>query len=106
MTGTEDLRPAAVIMELIHRRRRQLIIHSIIYYRLGTSIITDAQWDGWARELVRLQSDHPQLSARVEYLQEEFIGFDGSTGFDLPLGDPRSVECARKLLTAKASNRS
>ncbi|WP_375790254.1 DNA ligase LigA-related protein [Paenibacillus agricola] len=36
--------------DLIARRRRQIFVHSAIYYRLGTSVIDDATFDRWGRE--------------------------------------------------------
>jgi NAD-dependent DNA ligase len=71
------------LVELIAQRRRQIAVHSFIYYRLGTSIIDDAKYDRWARELHRLQTEHPEESAKAPYA-EEFAGFDPATGFDLP----------------------
>ncbi len=86
------------IAELIHRRRRQLIVHAAIYYRLHTSIVSDAQWDEWAAELVRLQAEWPAVSARVDYLEPAFRIFDGSTGFDLPISDPAVIGTAQRLI--------
>ena len=40
-TGWETIR------ELIHRRRRQVLVHSILYYRLGKPLISDRQFDRW-----------------------------------------------------------
>lgn len=73
--------------ELINRRRRQILVHSIIYYRHNTSIIDDATWTKWALELVELQKQYPEIAREAPYA-EEFKNFDGSTGFDLPLDDP------------------
>ena len=70
------------IKQLIKRRRRQIMVHSAIYYRLGTSVITDAQFDKWARELVKLQNDYPNESKQVE-LYEDFKDWDASSGFNL-----------------------
>ena len=70
------------IMELILRRRKQMIVHSIIYYRLNTSIISDLQFDTWGRELVKLQKEHPKESEKVKYYSD-FKDWDASTGFNL-----------------------
>ena len=32
------------IAELIMRRRRQVLIHSVIYYKMDTNLISDATW--------------------------------------------------------------
>lgn len=71
-----------MIKELIKRRRRQVLVHSYIYYILNDNIITDAQWSAWAEELEQLQKDYPQEASEVE-LYEEFKKFDHSTGANL-----------------------
>ena len=43
------------IIEKIRQRRRQMLVHSYIYYELDDSIISDAQWSKWAVELAELQ---------------------------------------------------
>lgn len=72
------------IEELIQRRRRQIMLHSFLYYELDQTLIDDATFDKWAHELASLQTKCPEHSARVAYEREAFADFDGSTGFDLP----------------------
>lgn len=72
------------IAQLITQRRRQLYVHSFMYYRLGTSIIDDHAFDRWAYELRDLQRDYPEISAACP-LAAEFAGWDGTTGYGLPL---------------------
>ena len=85
------------IRELIRRRRRQILIHSCMYYRLGTSIWTDKRYDECSRELVELQAQYPNISKTVEYY-EDFKDWDGTTGFNLsPLGDPNILALAIQL---------
>lgn len=86
------------IRELIHRRRRQVLVHSVIYYEFGTTVVDDATYDSWARELGSLQRDYPELSESVEYHLDAFRGFIGTTGFNLPLRDLRAHSVARRLL--------
>jgi hypothetical protein len=74
------------IAELITRRRRQLYVHSVIYYRFNTSIIADSVFDRWAYELVSIQRDYPNESAACPFA-DEFSAWDGTTGFDLPYND-------------------
>lgn len=74
------------IAELIQRRRLQLLIHSYLYYELDTNIIDDKKWDTWARELVDLQKQYPELSNNVSYF-EEFRDWDASTGAFLKFDD-------------------
>lgn len=85
------------IVELITRRRRQVLVHSCIYYRFGTSIISDYKFDEWAYELVHLQKKYPAESKQAE-LYNMFKDFDGSTGYHLPLGDPWLVMLAKHLI--------
>lgn len=86
-----------VISALITRRRRQLIVHSVIYYKLGDSIIGDYDWSMWAKELVELQAKFPEIAKNCPYAKS-FEGFDGSTGMDLPLDDKWAVNKAHELL--------
>jgi hypothetical protein len=73
----------AYISSLILRRRKQMLVHSCIYYRFGTSIISDKQFDEWAYQLVALQQQYPEIAGQVEFAKE-FTDFDGTTGFHLP----------------------
>ncbi|AEV52106.1 putative ligase [Rhodococcus phage RGL3] len=73
------------------------MVHSGLYYKLGRSLISDAEFDAWAYELVSLQTEHPELSEQVEYELEAFRDFDGSTGFDLPYNNPRVQSVALGL---------
>lgn len=86
-----------VIKELINRRRRQLTVHSFIYYQLNKNIISDHDFDRWSKELVELQEQYPELAKQCIY-HDEFKDFDGSTGFDLPYHYPEFQDDAYKLL--------
>lgn len=88
-----------VVASLIERRRRQILVHSILYYRLDASLIPDATYDAWAQELIRLQREHPEISEGVDYRLDAFRNFTSSTGYDLPLDDDRANRVARDLLT-------
>lgn len=85
------------LAELIHRRRRQVLVHSILYYRLDASYIPDATFDAWAHELADLQKSHPEVSEGVDYMRDAFRGFTGDTGHHLPLDDPRALNVAHHL---------
>lgn len=84
------------IIELIERRRRQIAVHSELYYRMNESIISDHTFDQWCKELVELQLRHPHV-ARAAALYDKFKDFDGSTGFHLT-GDPWVLSKAMNLL--------
>lgn len=81
---TEDERK---IMEEIKRLRLCVLVHSIIYYRLNTNIVSDYQYDKFAKKLKALQDKYPELSKAVPDYNKEFEGWNGCSGFDLPLGD-------------------
>jgi hypothetical protein len=85
------------IEELINRRRRQILVHSFLYYKLNQSIISDHTFDKWCAELVELQEKYPEIADKCVYA-EEFKGFDGSSGFDLPFYYPEIQSTGHKLL--------
>lgn len=88
------------IMELINRRRHQILVHSYIYYRLGDCIIDDYTWSMWAKELYDLQNEYPKESENTS-LYEAFKDFDYSSGADLPFDNymPWLNQRASRLLT-------
>ncbi len=88
------------IAELINRRRRQLLVHSIIYYTMNENLIPDSVWSKWGQELEELQAKYPEIAAKHPYAKE-FTDFDHSTGYSLPLDDPWAVNKARQLLQWK-----
>lgn len=78
------------IMNLILRRRKQMLVHSIIYYKIGTNIIEDITFDKWAYELRDLQKSYPKESEATEYYKD-FKDWDGTTGFNLPEHNFRNI---------------
>ena len=93
MTPSERLS----IAKLITRRRRQILVHSIIYYRLNDNIISDQQWSEWALELENLQTQYPDIASESP-LAAAFEDFDHPTGENLPLDDPWALNKALYLL--------
>ena len=83
------------IKEKIRQRRRQMLVHSYIYYELDDSIVSDAQWAKWAKELEQLQKNYPKESAEVEEY-EQFKDWDGSSGAFLNFGE--SIKTVAKIL--------
>lgn len=86
-------------LELINRRRHQILVHSILYYRLDSTLVPDATFDAWGRELAALQRADPAATEAVAYQLDAFRHYTGNTGFDLPLDDPEATEVAQRLLT-------
>jgi len=91
------------IAELIQQRRLQMLVHSCIYYHLNRNIISDRQWDKWARELVELQSKYPEISKKVIWY-EAFKDWDASTGAFLPITDEWVVQKAHYVLKITGHN--
>lgn len=85
------------IAELIQQRRIQMLVHSCIYYNMDENVVSDEVWQKWARELVDLQTNHPEISQKV-WWYEAFKDWDASTGAFLPLDDPWVINKAQALL--------
>ena len=68
--------------EKIKQRRSQMLVHSYIYYELGSNVVSDHDWQQWADELTELQNmgEYP----RIGFYDEAFKDWDGSTGYHLP----------------------
>lgn len=85
------------IAELINRRRRQILVHSFLYYQMDVNLIADHVYDRWSKELAELQRQHPDIAKTCVYA-EAFAKFDGSSGFDLPFTDPKIQSLGTYLL--------
>lgn len=83
-------------LEKINQRRRQIHVHSVIYYHMNTSIIDDATFDKWSNELVALHKKHPKL-VNQGYRPELFNDWTGDTGMHLP-NDYETGRLARTLI--------
>lgn len=86
-----------IITEKIQQRRYQILVHSYMYYQLGQNIVSDHQFDIWAKGLVELQKVYPEESRKARY-HDEFEDFDGSSGFDLPYSMPNIQAIGDRLL--------
>ena len=96
--GCEPVMDTTQIKELISRRRRQVLVHSVIYYKLNDNLIDDTTWSKWALELEELQNQYPKIAADCP-LAKEFLNFDHSTGMSLPLDNPWAMRTAQYLLS-------
>lgn len=63
--------------------QRWVIVHSIIYYNLNSSVVSDKMFDANAKQLVDMQKAFPKDAENSSYWYV-FYDFDGTTGFDLP----------------------
>lgn len=85
------------IIELINRRKRQILVHSFLYYQMNTNIISDHTFDKWSSELAMLLLKYPEESKQTVYY-DEFKEFDGSSGYDLPYYYPNIQQIGLSLL--------
>lgn len=85
---------------LIRRRRRQILVHSCLYYRMSTNIIGDDQFDKWCAELRELHAKNPQFMDCGVY-DKEFKKWGGFSGFDLPTYNADVMRKAEQLLRIK-----
>lgn len=82
------------------RRRKQILVHSCLYYQFNTNLIEDWQYDKIARRLAELQITHPEISNNLGYHDKEFKGFGEDhcySGFNLPRSSPEVVAAAERL---------
>jgi hypothetical protein len=86
------------IEERIHRLRRVILVHAIMYYRFDASVISDHMFDNWTYELAKLQTEDPLATARVLYHKESFLGFSGADAYSLPLYDRRATNRALGII--------
>ena len=92
------------IKDLIKRRRIQMITSSYLYYKLDYSLYDDYQWTMMADELRELQQKYPELSEQVEWYKEEFRGWTGCSGFNLPI-DAKTVSRAYHIMRYREKRR-
>lgn len=83
--------------ELLVRRRRQMLVHSCLYYRMNATLVDDHVWQAWANELVDLQRQHGTVHG---FYDQEFADWDASTGYHLP-ADADVQNAALRLLNCE-----
>jgi len=84
-------------LEKINQLEQQILVHSIIYYRIGESIWDDFKYDSKAKELQRLIEANPE-DFKASILYEDFKVFSWESGYDLPLWDNKYTNIALWLL--------
>lgn len=83
------------------RRRKQILVHSCLYYQFNTNLIEDWQYDKIARRLAELQIVYPDVSNNLGYHDKEFkdFGLDHCySGFNLPRSSPEVAAAAQRLI--------
>lgn len=75
-----------------------MLVHSCIYYRFDTNIVSDFDYDRWVNELMELQRKYPEIAQQCVY-QEDFQNLDETTsGFNIGHSRPEIVRKAQYLL--------
>ena len=92
------------IHERINQRRRQLLVHSFLYYQLNTSEISDHQYDKFCLDLIDLQEKYPKKAEECIF-PEEFRGFQMGGSYALPYAHPDVQRWAFRFLEAAESMR-
>jgi predicted adenine nucleotide alpha hydrolase (AANH) superfamily ATPase len=79
--------------------RRQILLHSYLYYGLNENIWADHEWDKRAKELHQLQTEH---GWNINFYDEIFKGWTGQSGYWLPTNkvglDTNIDRVARRIL--------
>lgn len=89
---------------LIERRRRQMHVHSVLYYHMDTNLVTDAVFDAWAVELFNLNKKYPQFKYKG-YQYNMFENWTGDTGMHLKVTD-EAYSMAEQLIRINDGRRS
>lgn len=90
---SSDHMPVAAV-SAIARRRRQMLVHCCLYYRMDQPVIDDHTWTKWAKQLSALQD---KFGWEIGFYDAVFADWDGSSGFHLP-ADPDVIRVARRTL--------
>lgn len=83
------------VLTLINKRRRQVLVHSYLYYKNNTNLVSDYTFDMWCRELADLHMRYPKEAEKAMF-KEAFNGWDGFSGYDLFSKDNLSELWARQ----------
>ena len=70
------------MIELINRRARQILVHSYLYYVVGSNIIEDYKFDAICNWYIKTRDKYPKVMPKTVY-HEELSGLTHASGFDL-----------------------
>jgi len=84
-------------VQCIRRFRHLVLVHSFLYYQCDSGIISDGEWDRYARLLKILQDSFPEACTQ-DFYDEEFVGWTGMTGFALTYDNFILTEAQRMYL--------
>jgi len=85
----------------IRRLRSVVTVNAGLYYDNDEPMITDQQWDEFAYKLVELQKRYHWLLPHIDFFDNYFYDFDGSTGMHLPYRDAYFMGIMKVVTTPK-----
>jgi len=75
------------LIELINRRRRQVLVLSCAYYTYNDNLVSDIEYDKRVHELMEIQDEYPWIADKCVY-NDVFKNFDScGSGYSLPMRD-------------------
>jgi len=83
-------------LAVLNRLRRNVIVHSIIYYRFGKNLISDSEYDKLCSELDKMQSENVELCKEAVY-SDIFEDYNPSTGMNF-INHEWGIRAAERLL--------
>ena len=96
----ESIDTSNLITSFINRLERIILVHSYIYEEKNNNIISDSDWDFFAKELVRMFERYPSEATQSVYY-DGFKGWTGDSASDLRwiyANDAFIVNTAERLL--------
>jgi len=93
-----DPRLQQTTAEVVKRLRRNMLVHSYLYYELDKPIISDHDWQVKADSLVSVQK---RYGVKFGFHDAQFADWDGSTGMHLKFDDWTKKTAARLLEVKK-----
>lgn len=81
---------------VMSRLRRNVIVHSVIYYRFNRNLILDGEYDQMCKQLYEMQKARPWTCKKACF-PEDFINYDPSTGMNFT-DHPWGIRAAERLL--------
>jgi NAD-dependent DNA ligase len=89
-------------LAVLNRLRRNVIVHSVIYYRFNRNLIGDGDYDQLCVTLDEMQKANPEL-CKAAVFPEDFENYDRSTGMNF-MDHDWGIRAAEKLLRGGKHN--
>lgn len=87
-------------LAVMNRLRRNVIVHSVIYYRFNKNLIGDSDYDQLCVRLDTMQRENVDLCNEAVY-SEDFKDYNPSTGMNFA-DHEWGIRAAQRLLTSSS----